>query len=86
METEIVLVYKTGKAATSVAEAISPDNKETPKGLKVTTTRKGKRVVTQLKCDLSLQTFISTIDDILSCVCVAERSLNAAHGKSKLNN
>ena len=79
LEAEIVLAYKSIKEASSVARAICPDNLKTPKGLLVTTRREGRNVVTSVKCELNLRTFMATIDDILSCVSVAERSLKITH-------
>ena len=68
MDAKIVLVYNSQKEASAIARAISPDNLETPNGLVVTTRKEGKSVITHVKCNLSLRTFMATIDDILSCV------------------
>ena len=78
LEAKIVLSYKRLREAEAVANAVSPDNLKTPKGLKVETTRQGNKVFNQIQCDTKLQTFMATIDDLLSAVSVAERTLSAA--------
>lgn len=78
MEAKITLSYKTAREAEAVAEAISPDNVATPSGLVVKTTRRGSKVSTSIECERGLPTFIATIDDLLSCVSVAERAFSVA--------
>ena len=73
MEAEIVLSYKNEREAEAVAKAVSPDNFKVPRGLFIKTTHRGTKVLTTLRCDLSLQTFMATIDDLLRCVSVAEK-------------
>jgi len=60
-----------------VAKAVSPDNVKVPKGLFIKTTRRGRRVFTRIECETRLQTFVATIDDLLSAVSVAERTVFA---------
>ena len=72
METEIKLVYKNPKEAKAVSEAISPDNAETPSDLSIQTSWTENTVTTTVKYDGdNITTFLSTIDDILSCASVA---------------
>lgn len=82
MEAEIVLAYENKREAEAVAKAVSPDNFKVPQGLFIKTTHKGAKVFTTVRCDLRLQTFIATIDDLLSCVSVAEKTFTAV---KKLN-
>ena len=77
MEADIVLSYKNEREAKAVANAVSPDNFKVPGGLLIKTTHKGTKVLTTMKCDLSLQTFTATIDDLLRCVSVAEKAFTA---------
>ncbi len=77
MKAEITLTYKTVKEAEAVANAVSPDNAKVPPGLSVRTTRQENKVFTQIECETRLQTFISTIDDLLACVSVAEKAFSA---------
>jgi tRNA threonylcarbamoyladenosine modification (KEOPS) complex Pcc1 subunit len=78
LEAKIVLKYKLPREAEAVAKAVSPDNLKAPQGLSVETTRRGNRVVNKIQCETMLQTFMATIDDLLSAVSVAERALSAA--------
>lgn len=80
MEAEIVLIYKDPREAEAVAKAISPDNVKVPPSLSVETLRSDKKVSTWIICDESkFGTFISTIDDLLSCVLVAEKVVSAVN-------
>ena len=78
MEAEITLEYDDAKTAEAVADAVSPDNFKTPKGLSVETFRQGKRVVTKIKCERKLATFIATIDDLLFSASTAEKAIQTA--------
>lgn len=78
MEAEITLYYGNEREAEAVAKGVSPDNVRVPSGLSVKTVRSGRKVLTSVKCEMRLQTFIATIDDFLSCVSVAERTFSAA--------
>jgi len=74
MEAKIILVYEDQKEAKAVSEAISPDNSKTPKNLSVATSWVKNRVETSIKYDgENLMTMLSTIDDLLSSVSVAEK-------------
>ncbi len=77
MEASISLSYKTAKEAEAIANAVSPDNMKVPQGLFVKTTVRGSRVSTEIACKTQFGTFISTIDDLLGAVSVAEKSLSA---------
>jgi hypothetical protein len=75
LEAKIRLEYEDARIAEAIAKAVSPDNFKTPKGLMVRTTWKDGRVLTTVKCEKSLPTFIATIDDLLFCTAIAERTL-----------
>ncbi|MCW4016789.1 MAG: KEOPS complex subunit Pcc1 [Candidatus Bathyarchaeota archaeon] len=78
METEIRLIYKNEREAQAVAKAVSPDNVEVPLGLNVYTVRNGSEVNTKIQCQTRLETLIATIDDLLACVSVAEKTFKVA--------
>ena len=78
MEAEIRLSYENEREAEAVAKAVSPDNMEVPPGLYVKTARKGSDVLTQIECQTRLQTLIATIDDLLACVSIAEKTFKVA--------
>ena len=78
METEIKLTYKNEKEAQAVTEAVSPDNMEVPTGLQIETVQNGSEVNTKINCQKNLSTLIATIDDLLACVSVAEKTFKVA--------
>ncbi|HVP92142.1 MAG TPA: KEOPS complex subunit Pcc1 [Acidobacteriota bacterium] len=75
MEAEIILEYDGARIAEAVAKAVSPDNFKTPKSLSIKTTWKNSKVITMIRCEAKLPTFISTVDDLLFCVATAEKAL-----------
>ena len=78
MEAEIRLSYQNEREAEAVAKAVSPDNVEVPSGLYVKTVRNGSEVHTTVECQTRLATLIATVDDLLACVSVAEKSFTVA--------
>jgi tRNA threonylcarbamoyladenosine modification (KEOPS) complex Pcc1 subunit len=78
LEAKICLSYKNEREAQSVAQAVSPDNMDVPVGLSVETTQNGSEVHTTIQCEKRLQTLIATIDDLLACVSVAEKTFKVA--------
>ena len=77
MEATITLEYGDAKTAEAIAHAVSPDNFKTPAGLAIKTVRKDNSVLTEVKAEGKLATFIATIDDLLFCVSTAEKTLRA---------
>lgn len=80
MWAEVVLSYKSQEEAEAVARAVSPENAKAPPGLVVETSAEGRRVITRIECQRGLKTFRATLDDLLSSVRVAERTIKAAVG------
>ncbi|MGE5637783.1 MAG: KEOPS complex subunit Pcc1 [Chloroflexota bacterium] len=79
MEATIALEYDDEKVAEAVAEAVSPDNYRTPTDISVKTERKQNTVITKIKADGKILTFLSTIDDLLFSVSIAEKTLKTIH-------
>ena len=77
LEATITLEYEDVRTAEAVAAAVSPDNYKTPVGLAVRTMWTDNTVVTKIKTDGKMATFIATIDDLLSSVSTAEKTLKA---------
>ncbi len=75
LEATVKLEYDDEKTAAAVADALSPDNLKTPVGLFVKTAREECCVVTVIKAEVKLATFISTIDDLLASASTAEKAL-----------
>ena len=78
MEAEIRLSYRNEREAEAVAKAVSPDNVEVPQGLQIETVKNGSEVYTKIECKTRLQTLIATLDDLLACVSVAEKTFKIA--------
>ena len=78
MEAEIRLSYGNEREAEAVSKAVSPDNVEIPSGLYIKTVRNGSEVNTKIECQTRLATLIATIDDLLACVSVAEKTFKVA--------
>jgi hypothetical protein len=78
LEAEIRLSYGNEREAEAVAKAVSPDNVEVPLGLYIETVRNGSEVLTKVECQKRLQTLIATLDDLLACVSVAEKTFEVA--------
>ena len=75
LQATITLEYGNAKIAEAVANAVSPDNFKTPVGLTVKTTLRENAVVTEVAAEGKIATFIATIDDLLSSVTVAEKTV-----------
>jgi len=79
LEARMTFVYKDREEARAVSRAVSPDNVKTPRNLLVETFSKGNCLVAEVEYEASnLMTFLSTIDDLLSAISVAEKTLLAA--------
>ena len=77
LEATITLEYEDERTAEAVAAAVSPDNYKTPVGLAVRTMCTKNTVVTKIITEGKMATFIATIDDLLSSVLTAEKTLKA---------
>jgi len=83
MEAKISLVYRDKRKAKAILEALSPDNVDTPEGLLISTLAQNNEVITVIKYNGdNLFTLQSTIDDLLSCVSIAEKSISALKGQN----
>ena len=76
IEAKIVLKYESEEKAKAVASAVSPDNIEYPE-LSIRTFNNGCQVVTLIGCKGKIGTFITTVDDLLRCLTVAEKTINS---------
>jgi len=77
VEAKISLAYRDEVKAKAINEAISPDNIDAPEGLSIETFTEENRVITLIKYSgANFLTLQSTIDDLLSCVSVAEKSIS----------
>ena len=75
MKAQINFICKNWKIAKAISDAISPDNEKAPKGLLIKTYVSKNNL--EIMVDYNREnyfTFQSTIDDLLSCISVTEKS------------
>lgn len=83
---EIVFNYDDEKEAEAIVKAVAPDNVKLPSGLIIKTTRDGSSVVTRTFCAKGVKTLLATLDDLFSCIQVAENVLRASKSLSTREN
>ena len=85
VETRISLVYGGEREAEAILKSISPDNIDLPKGLMIRTFTEKRKLIALITYDGgSLLTLRSTIDDLLSCISVAEKTLSSLRRSKNL--
>ncbi len=78
MKAEITLEYNDEKLASAIARAVSPDNIKVPAGMQIKTIQTDRIVMTTVDYEGRLLTFMATIDDLLSSVSIAEKTVRTA--------
>jgi hypothetical protein len=74
-ETNIQLEYKGNLTALAIQKAITPDNLELPKGIHIETCVKKNILNIYINTNRNIGSLILTLDDLLSCIQAAEKSL-----------
>jgi len=77
LKAKIVFQADSRDEAEAMASALNPDNQKVPPGMRISTTSKGSKVVTQVEFSGRIQTLMMTIDDLLKCAQAAEQSLKS---------
>lgn len=77
LKARLEMKFPSRRYAEAIAKGISPDNRNAPTCLKVKTVAVGRNVITHIKCKGRYETFMATLDDILTCIQTAQRSLEA---------
>ncbi|UCE96069.1 MAG: hypothetical protein JSV51_00175 [Candidatus Bathyarchaeota archaeon] len=77
LKAELILAYNTKREAKAVVKAVSPDNAKIPLCINIETFRSDSHLLASIQCKLSLETFIATLDDLLFCISIAEKTLGA---------
>ncbi len=75
-EAELILRYNDEETARAVVEAVSPDNYQAPEGLELSVKRIKTEITVKVHCSKGVGSLISTLDDLLSCLATAEKTLN----------
>jgi len=79
-EAHLRLCYQSGEEAKAIHDAVAPDNKPLPPGLKIEMALEGRELLVDVSCLKGLESLWATLDDLLSCIQVAERALRAISG------
>ncbi len=74
-EAELTLRYPNEETARAVAEAVSPDNYQAPEGMEVRVERRGTEIDVRVRCPKGVGSLIQTLDDLLSCLAAAEKTI-----------
>lgn len=75
MKAKIVCTYESGSTSKAIAAALRPDNIQVPRGIRVVTLARGGQVITEVEMDGRIETFLATLEDLLSCTSTAESVL-----------
>jgi hypothetical protein len=73
--TQIQIVYSDEKTAKAIQKAITPDNIGAPNGIHIMTFVNGVTLEIKVHSERSIGSLVSTLDDLLSCVKAAEKTL-----------
>lgn len=63
------------RKAEALAKSVKADNLQTPPQLSVKSWSKNETFFSTVECDKNFETFLATLDDLLSCLQAAERTL-----------
>jgi phosphoserine phosphatase len=73
---EFNFIYSKEQKAKAIMQSIAPDNFKTPFGLIIKTKQDGRKVEVKIVTIKGVETLLSTINDLLSCIQIAEGVLN----------
>jgi cell division septal protein FtsQ len=72
---KITLNYNDERFVEALANAVNPDNLFAPEGLVIKTISDHTSLITTIRLENGVKTLFSTIDDLLSCVQIAEQTV-----------
>ena len=73
--TRIEIKYKDHLTARAVQKSITPDNLGAPDGMHIIASVEDNKLELEIVSDRSIGSLVSTLDDLLSCIQAAERTL-----------
>jgi hypothetical protein len=76
----ITATFRKPKLARSIKSAVSPDNQAVPQGLDIKMHVRSSQLIIHLLCERPLDSAISTLEDILSCISAAQETLERIGG------
>ena len=75
MRARVVCAYEGEGIPKAIADALHPDNLRVPKGIRVITKARGKRVISEVELEGRIESLLATLDDLLACTSTAESVL-----------
>ncbi len=75
MKARIVIDYGNEKKASAVTRSLIPDDRTAPPHLKIITWSEKGKLNSEIECKGKFETFMATIDDILSSIQAGEKTL-----------
>ena len=79
----IKLRYGDEMAAKAIACSVKPDNLQAPPNLRVVAREVDGEVKVEIECECRVETLLQTVDDLLSCIQAAEKSLKCVQQSYK---
>ena len=76
-EAEFKLRYQDPETARAVADAVSPDNFQAPEGMEIAVNVEGSTIEIRVTCPKGVGSLISTLDDLMSCLAAAEKTIDS---------
>jgi hypothetical protein len=74
-ETKLQFKYKNNLTATAIQKAVTPDNIGVPDGIEIRIYVEKNNLKIEIISKRNLGSLVSTIDDLLSCIQAAEKTL-----------
>lgn len=71
----IVIKFCDEEEAASVLKAVEPDNSPLPQGLRIEARQDGPTLSFEITCDKGPESLLSTIDDLLAAIQLAEKTV-----------
>lgn len=73
--TRIQIKYKDSETARAIQKSITPDNLGAPDGMHIIASVNGNSLEIEIVSDRSIGSLVATLDDLLSCIQAAEKTL-----------
>ncbi len=77
MKIRIVIDYGNEKLVDAIARALIPDDRGAPPHLRIRTWSEKGKLNSEVECKGRFETFIATVDDILSSIQAGEKAIEA---------
>ena len=75
VEANLELKFKDTDTARSIMDAVSPDNVQIPEGIDINIDLYENVLSIKVSCSKGVGSMIATLDDLLSCIQAAEKTL-----------